>query len=131
MEDLHMFHATKVSHNLFEYVYASRYQISIPCNNHLPIISQIELKKLNTAKLKFKDKYPHLSDFFLRTAKDMLLQTQKDWTVRKVCDALSCKQATIRELELTYAFFVLGRSVSFGLLVIMHADSLPVRSTLH
>ncbi|KAF7437161.1 hypothetical protein PC9H_003997 [Pleurotus ostreatus] len=81
MEDLHMFHATKVSHNLFEYVYASRYQISIPCNNHLPIISQIELKKLNTAKLKFKDKYPHLSDFFLRTAKDMLLQTQKDWTV--------------------------------------------------
>ncbi|KAF4607023.1 hypothetical protein EYR38_001080 [Pleurotus pulmonarius] len=89
MEDLHMFHATKVSHNLFEYVYASRYQISIPCNNHLPIIPQIELTKLNTAKLKFKDKYPHLSDFFLRSAKDILMQTQKDWTVRKVVHYLS------------------------------------------
>ncbi|KAG5220502.1 Spc7 kinetochore protein-domain-containing protein [Salix suchowensis] len=101
MEDLHMFHATKVSHNLFEYVYASRYQISIPCNSHLPIISQIELKKLNTAKLKFKDKYPHLSDFFLRIAKDTLLQTQKDWTVRKIrsqLDLLSIKYPVTVEI---------------------------------
>ncbi|KAJ8517055.1 hypothetical protein ONZ45_g5726 [Pleurotus djamor] len=90
MEDLHKFHASRVSPDVFEYTYASRYNITIPCNNYRPIVSQISIsKREDKAKPRSKDTQPLLSDHFMLTAKDQLLRNHQDWTLRKIVHCLA------------------------------------------
>jgi kinetochore protein Spc7/SPC105 len=83
LEDLHMFRATKISADLFEYVYASQLQVSIPCKSFVPIVRHVNVMRLDKARAKFKDDFPRLSDFFLDMAKRHI-EHRLDPTVRHV-----------------------------------------------
>jgi len=73
LEDLHMFRATKVNSDLFEYVYASQLRVSIPCRNFVPVAAHMEVTRLEKARSRFKDDLPRLSDFLLDMAKQQIV----------------------------------------------------------
>ena len=85
-----MFRVTKVNSNLFEYVYASQLRVSIPCRNFSPIITHVEVAKLEPARSRFKDDFPRLSNFLLDMAKQQVAHG-KNLAVRQVSFLSSSK----------------------------------------
>ena len=78
-----MFRITKVNADLFEYVYATFYLVSIPCKNFVPIVSKVNVTRYEKGTTTRKDDFPKLSSFLLTTAK-YLINESKDLTVREV-----------------------------------------------
>lgn len=83
LEDLHMFHVSKVSSELFEFVYASTLHVSVPCKNFRPVVERVEISRLGFVKNRYKDDFPLLSRFLLATAQRQLRE-RKELTVRQV-----------------------------------------------
>jgi len=63
-----MFRITKVNADLFEFVYASLFQVSIPCKKFIPTVSNISITRFGKASTRYKDDFPKLSTFLLKTA---------------------------------------------------------------
>lgn len=57
-----------VTSNLFEFDYASQIRVSIPCNDFVPLVGDIIMHKLDSAKMSFQDPFPALGDHLLRAA---------------------------------------------------------------
>ncbi|KAF8168234.1 Spc7 kinetochore protein-domain-containing protein [Crassisporium funariophilum] len=96
LEDLHMFRITKVNSDIFEYVYASLFHVSIPCKNFTPKVTEINISRFRKANTRYKDDFPQLSSFLLGTAKQLIVEGD-DLTVREVVHRLcdywsSCAQ---------------------------------------
>ncbi|KAG5651555.1 hypothetical protein H0H81_008233 [Sphagnurus paluster] len=87
LEDLHMFRATKVNAEMFEYIYGGKFSVSIPCKNFVPIVRQVDVTrvdKLRTAK----DNFPRLSDLILQMAKEQIVRGENR-TTRQIVHRLS------------------------------------------
>ncbi|KAF9535483.1 Spc7 kinetochore protein-domain-containing protein [Crepidotus variabilis] len=96
LEDLHMFRITKVNANVFEYVYASLFLVSIPCKNFTPVVTKVNITRHGKESTRTKDDFPKLSSFLLATAK-YLINESEDLTVRQIVNRLndywsSCSQ---------------------------------------
>ena len=78
-----MFRITKVNADLFEFVYASLFHISIPCQNFFPNVSNISITRFGNASTRYKDDFPKLSAFLLETAQ-WLVSEGDVTTVREV-----------------------------------------------
>jgi len=83
LEDLHMFRITKVNSNLFEYVYSSLFQVSIPCKNFMPIVTKVNITYHGKANSRYKDDFPRLSAFLLASANQYITEGD-NLTVREV-----------------------------------------------
>ena len=83
LEDLHMFRISKVNSNLFEYVYSSLFQVSIPCKNFMPIVTKVNITYYGKPSSRYKDDFPRLSAFFLTSANQYITEGD-DLTVREV-----------------------------------------------
>jgi kinetochore protein Spc7/SPC105 len=68
LENFHRFRVTRVDESLFEYIYASRFKVSIPCNNYLPITSNLEISHVVDATV-IKDDFPQFTNIILQAAK--------------------------------------------------------------
>ena len=75
---------TKVQPNLFEFVYASCYRVSVPCAQYRPLVGDIKIEKVPDAMEKYKEPFPVLSSIMLRTAKE-LVNRRSDLNLRQVC----------------------------------------------
>jgi hypothetical protein len=69
-----MFRITTVRSDLFEFVYASQFRVSVPCVQFKPIVDQVDICQVEGTKTKFKDAYPDLSALWLRTAQDHIVR---------------------------------------------------------
>lgn len=76
LEDLHRFRIIKVDESMIEYIYASCFRVSIPCNHHLPIASGVEIAPVDGLASRTKDDFPKLSKLFLKAAKAFIHRTQ-------------------------------------------------------
>ncbi|KAG6891055.1 hypothetical protein C0995_014144 [Termitomyces sp. Mi166 len=88
LEDLHMFRVTQVNADMFEYVYASQFRVTIPCKSYAPMTARVNVERLDRAKSGFKDNFPRLTDFLLRMAKEEIVQGGKR-TARQIIHRLS------------------------------------------
>lgn len=79
-----MFHAIKVNANVFEYIYAAQFRVTVPCRKYLPITERVEITQLDVVRSKFKDEFPKLSKFFLAAAIERIRGSQLS-TTRQVC----------------------------------------------
>ncbi|KAH7883876.1 Spc7 kinetochore protein-domain-containing protein [Phlebopus sp. FC_14] len=96
LQNLHVWKATKILPDLFEYIYASCYCVTIPCINFRPVAADIQIKRTDLAKSKYKDPFPVMSDLMLRTAKQLVAQAE-NLSIRQVVEHLgdfwsSCSQ---------------------------------------
>ena len=78
-----MFRVATVKANLFEYVYASTFRVSIPCRNFQPQVSKVDITSFEKASNRYKDDFPQLSAFLLSSAKQLVVESD-DNTVRQV-----------------------------------------------
>ncbi|KAJ3815669.1 Spc7 kinetochore protein-domain-containing protein [Lentinula aff. lateritia] len=108
LEDLHMFHISKVQPDLFEFTYASAYHITIPCQEYLPLVDGVDISRLPELCTKYKDEFPVLTNFLLSAAKEYI-RDSKASSIRHIIQRLadfwtSTTQirAQIRQLSIKY-----------------------------
>ena len=85
LEDLHMLCVTKVEPEVFEYVFASKFRVSVPCTDFTPIVKQAEVTRLDKTRSKSKDMFPRLSDFLLDMAKEQIVHGESRTTRQVRC----------------------------------------------
>ena len=78
-----MFRTTKVNADLFEFVYAALFHVSIPCKKFIPTVSNISITRFGKASTRYKDNFPKLSTFLLKTAQWLVTEGNAT-TVREV-----------------------------------------------
>ncbi|KAJ4485552.1 Spc7 kinetochore protein-domain-containing protein [Lentinula aciculospora] len=107
-EDLHMFHISKVRPDLFQYTYASAYQVLIPCQDYLPLVESVDILKLPEIRARHKDEFPWLSNFLLSAAKKYV-RDSKASSIRHIIQHLADfwssttqLRAQIRQLSIKY-----------------------------
>ncbi|KAJ7293774.1 Spc7 kinetochore protein-domain-containing protein [Mycena rebaudengoi] len=108
LQDLHMFRATKVLPDLFEYVYASQFRVSIPCRNFVPIVAKVEISRLETSR-HLPDDFPALSRFFLDNATRHITTCGTAISTRQIVQQLAdywsaCGQIRMQLFQLTIKY---------------------------
>ncbi|OBZ79248.1 Kinetochore protein spc7 [Grifola frondosa] len=96
LQELHLWRATKITADLVQFVYDSRYQVSIPCTYYCPIPSQVTACKLKAARMKERDPFPQFTNLVLRTAQELIV-AHEHITIKKIVECLgdfwsSCAQ---------------------------------------
>ncbi|TBU34906.1 Spc7 kinetochore protein-domain-containing protein [Dichomitus squalens] len=89
LEDLHLWHTTKLSPQLVEFVYASKYHVLVPCTKYTPICAQVQVQKTEQAKTKEKDSFPNFTELIVRTAHRLISESQEKLNLREVVERLS------------------------------------------
>jgi hypothetical protein len=79
-----MWRTTKVDPKLFEFIYRDYFRVTIPCVKFKPVMSKVDITRLDNVKLKFKDAYPRLSSFLLRMAKQLIVTFPRDMSTPEV-----------------------------------------------
>ncbi|KAE9409333.1 hypothetical protein BT96DRAFT_589066 [Gymnopus androsaceus JB14] len=108
LEDLHMFHVSKVQSDTFEYIYASEYHVIIPCRDYYPVTKEIDILRLPEMRTKSKDSFPRLTSFLLSAAKEHVRRSKAS-TVRHIVQVLadfwsSGKQLRNQILQLSFKY---------------------------
>ncbi|KAG2149678.1 Spc7 kinetochore protein-domain-containing protein [Suillus cothurnatus] len=88
LQNLHMLQVTKVLPELFEFRYASSYDVSVPCENFCPVVKEVSITRVQSAKLKYKDAFPALSALILKTASSLIVRSGGDLSVRQIVERL-------------------------------------------
>ncbi|KAI9462336.1 Spc7 kinetochore protein-domain-containing protein [Lactarius psammicola] len=68
LEALHLWHTTRVQPDQFEFVYASRFHVSVPCVGFKPLKNQIRITKTKDMPLRVKDQFPRFTDLMIQVA---------------------------------------------------------------
>ncbi|KAK0481852.1 Spc7 kinetochore protein-domain-containing protein [Armillaria novae-zelandiae] len=103
LEDMHMLHVAKVNSQLFEYVYASQFRVSIPCVNFLPIVQEVEVQMLDTVRFKYKDDFPRLRKFLVSAANHLVHNTDVV-TTRQIVHLLRDYWSSCSQLRLQMSY---------------------------
>lgn len=84
LQDLHLWRTTKISPNLMEFIYASRFVVSVPCVKLRPVLSQLRIERVKGARLRERDPYPDLTRLMLEGAKHVVSSIPGEIDIRKV-----------------------------------------------
>ncbi|KAF8213559.1 Spc7 kinetochore protein-domain-containing protein [Mycena galopus ATCC 62051] len=107
LQDLHMFRATKVLPELFEYEYAFQFRVSITCRNFMPISkTKVEISRLQSSH-RLPDDFPVLSRYFLDNAANQIPNGKI--TTRQIVESLAdywsaCSQVRSQLIQLTIKY---------------------------
>ncbi|KAJ7102376.1 hypothetical protein B0H15DRAFT_328597 [Mycena belliarum] len=107
LQDLHMFRATRVLPDLFEYEYASQFRVAITCRNFVPISAKVDISRLPASR-RLPDDFPILSKFFLDNA-TRHIPDGKGVTTRHIVESLAdywsaCGQVRSQLFQLTIKY---------------------------
>ncbi|KAI9511777.1 Spc7 kinetochore protein-domain-containing protein [Russula earlei] len=84
LEALHLWHTSGVQADLFEFVYASRFQVYIPCARFKPLKDQIRIMKTKEMLFKQKDHFPRFTDLTMDVARQRLAKTKSKLNIKKM-----------------------------------------------
>ncbi|KAG1834429.1 Spc7 kinetochore protein-domain-containing protein, partial [Suillus variegatus] len=101
LQNLHMLQVTKIVPELFEFRYASSYDVSIPCENFCPLVKEVSITRVQNAKLKYKDAFPALSPLMLKTASSLITRSDGNLSiVERLGDYWSACSQLLAQLKL-------------------------------
>lgn len=72
LDALDLIHITEIRANLFEFVYDSRFRVTVPCKSYRTLISEATISRLKGALSKSKDHYPEFTEITLAVARQRL-----------------------------------------------------------
>ncbi|KAG9314627.1 hypothetical protein JVU11DRAFT_5432 [Chiua virens] len=98
LQSLHMWRAIKVQPDLSEFIFASTYNVSIPCINFRPVCAQIQISRTEDIKTKTKEVSPVLSALILRTAKQ-LVTGDEGQSIRQIIQRLGDYWSSCAQLQ--------------------------------
>ncbi|EKM60780.1 uncharacterized protein PHACADRAFT_168096 [Phanerochaete carnosa HHB-10118-sp] len=85
LEDLHSWRVTKISPDLFEFLYATRYHVTVPCVNFRPEFDKTIVVQTAESKLKERDPFLAFTQLMIANARHVLM-AQKGKT--KLCSVV-------------------------------------------
>lgn len=83
LEALHQWRATKIDPRLMEFIYASRFLISIPCKDNRPDVSRLAVSSTPESKLQ-RDAFPALTELMIANAQRVVVARGAATDVRVV-----------------------------------------------
>ena len=83
LEELHLWHISRVQPDLFEFVYASRFRVHIPCVGFKPLKNQIRITKTKEMLHERKDQFPRFTDLMIQVAEQRFV-SYPDVGIKKV-----------------------------------------------
>ncbi|KAH9912257.1 Spc7 kinetochore protein-domain-containing protein [Epithele typhae] len=97
MEDLHLWHAVKLTPTVAEFVYASKFRVVVPCVAHRPILARVEVHRTEGSKLKDRDPFPALTQLTLKTSRSLVADADEKLDLKRILERLgdfwsSCAQ---------------------------------------
>ncbi|KAF9821806.1 hypothetical protein IEO21_00236 [Rhodonia placenta] len=129
LQDLHLWRTTKLSADVVEFIYASRYQVTIPCIMHKPIANKVSISRARDSRTRERDTFPRFTDLALLTAQQMVASLGQ-CSLRGIVDRLSdfwssCSQvrSQFTFLAVKYPLSVETRSKIEGQLPDLHAKA--------
>ncbi|KAG6866877.1 hypothetical protein C0991_008814 [Blastosporella zonata] len=122
LEDLHMFRVTKVNAEEFEYVYASQFRVTIPCKNYVPVISRVDVVRMDMTRTRAKDNFPGLSDLLLRKAKEQIVHGEKR-TTRQIIHRLSDYWSACAQLRAQLKLLLIKFPVTIQTIKDLHTET--------
>lgn len=80
---MHMWRTTKLDANLAEFVYASRFVVSVPCMKFHPIPAMLSVQRVKGIRLRERDIFPQLTQLMLEGARHVVAATSGELNIRK------------------------------------------------
>jgi kinetochore protein Spc7/SPC105 len=77
-----MFRVTVVNAEMFEFIYASQFRVSVPCLKFRPRVEKVAISRLDAAKFQHKDAFPHLSQLWLLAARERVARKKDLSTIQ-------------------------------------------------
>ncbi|KAI0768622.1 Spc7 kinetochore protein-domain-containing protein [Trametes elegans] len=84
LQDLHLWRTAKHTRDLIEFVYASKFHVSLPCQGYKPILSRATIVQTKQSKQKERDRFPQLTDLALKTARSLLVECEEELESKQV-----------------------------------------------
>ncbi|KAH9891025.1 Spc7 kinetochore protein-domain-containing protein [Cubamyces lactineus] len=97
LQELHLWRPTKQTADLVEFVYGSKYHVSLPCRRYKPILAQATVTRTKQSKLKERDAFPQFTELVVRTAQSLIAECSEKLEIKQVLERLgdfwsSCAQ---------------------------------------
>jgi kinetochore protein Spc7/SPC105 len=84
LEQLHLWHTATVHADLFEFVYASRFHVHVPCTKFKPLKDQIQIAKTKEMVVILKDQFPRFTDLTIKAAQHRLASSPTNLGIKQV-----------------------------------------------
>ena len=84
LQDLHLWRTTKIAPDMIQLIYASRYEVSIPCIKYRPTLADVSVNRTKNLHLKERDPFPRFTTLSLQAAQRMLAENDGRLSVRQV-----------------------------------------------
>ena len=94
LEELHLWHTSRVQPDLYEFVYASRFHVHIPCVGFKPLKNQIRITKAKDMLLRPKDQFPHFTDLMIQVAQQRFVSSP-NVGIKQVPFMMSCVSVVV------------------------------------
>ncbi|KAI0961141.1 hypothetical protein AcV7_000323 [Taiwanofungus camphoratus] len=97
LQELHLWRVAKITSGVVEVIYASRYQVSIPCIKYKPSLVKANVCRTKNARTRERDPFPQFTDLALQTARQLIIESSQETNIQKIMERLgdfwsSCAQ---------------------------------------
>ncbi|KAI0359036.1 hypothetical protein OH77DRAFT_1509753 [Trametes cingulata] len=107
LQDLHLWRPVKHTRDLVEFIYASKYQVSLPCRDYKPIPGKANVVRTQQAKLKERDAFPQFTDLVVRTARSLIVDADETLGVKQVVERLGDFWSSCAQLRAQLTFLAI------------------------
>ena len=88
LEELHLWHTTRLSSDLYEFVYAARFRVRVPATAFEPRLTEVSIVRTAEMPLKFKDQFPVLTDLAIALAQQHIASAPRKMNIQEVRPSL-------------------------------------------
>ncbi|KAL6299649.1 Spc7 kinetochore protein-domain-containing protein [Sparassis latifolia] len=112
LQDLHYWRATKVQADLTEFVYASRYQVSIPCLKYRPTLAKVSVCKAKNIRTRERDQFPRFTDLAIQVAQQLVFEAPPHANIREIVELLGDFWSSCAQLRAQLTFLAIKYPLS-------------------
>ncbi|KAF8592058.1 hypothetical protein K439DRAFT_1537791 [Ramaria rubella] len=113
LQDLHLWRATQLSSEIVEFIYDSKYRITIPCRRFSPIPDALNIVPFGSTS----DDFPLVTEIMYRIARHRTIQDHNNkLTLRTIVQRLTDFWASYAQLRWQLSFIIIKYPLSFQLM---------------
>ncbi|KZT65577.1 hypothetical protein DAEQUDRAFT_768746 [Daedalea quercina L-15889] len=107
LQDLHLWRATKISPDFIQLVYASRYEVSIPCIRFRPTLVEVTINRAKNSHSRERDPFPRFTTLALQAGQQMLASNDGHLSLRQIVERLGDFWNACSQLRSQFTFLAI------------------------
>ncbi|KAH8086664.1 Spc7 kinetochore protein-domain-containing protein [Cristinia sonorae] len=112
LQDLHLWRCIRLTSDVVDFVYATRYQVKIPCSHFTPIPSRIEIHKTKRLNHRERDVFPQLSQLAIDGAISLVQRAGEGKVLKQIVQMLGDFWSSCAQLRSQLSFLNIKYPVS-------------------